>query len=133
MSDPGRQPLLRVRDLKVQFRTGSRGPFRKPTVVHAVDGISFDVPRGTTFGIVGESGSGKSTTALAIMRLAPITHGTIELAGARLSEAEGSELLGPAPAGPDHFPGSLFLAQPAHARRRDRSRAAGPYEYRRSG
>ena len=93
MSDPGRQPLLRVRDLKVQFRTGSRGPFRKPTVVHAVDGISFDVPRGTTFGIVGESGSGKSTTALAIMRLAPITHGTIELAGARLSEAEGSELL----------------------------------------
>ena len=93
VSDPGRQPLLRVRDLKVQFRTGSRGPFRKPTVVHAVDGISFDVPRGTTFGIVGESGSGKSTTALAIMRLAPITHGTIELAGARLSEAEGSELL----------------------------------------
>jgi len=87
------QPLLKVRDLKVHFRTGSRGPFRKHTFVHAVDGVSFDVPKGTTFGIVGESGSGKSTTALAIMRLAPITGGTIDLAGARLSEAEGSELL----------------------------------------
>ncbi|MFH0993395.1 MAG: ATP-binding cassette domain-containing protein, partial [bacterium] len=38
-------------------------------VVKAVDGVSFDVPRGKTIGVVGESGCGKSVTALSIMRL----------------------------------------------------------------
>ena len=54
--------ILEVRNLKVDFHT-SEG------VVHAVKGISFDIPRGRTIGIVGESGSGKSVTSLSIMRL----------------------------------------------------------------
>ncbi|HVM16180.1 MAG TPA: ABC transporter ATP-binding protein [Gaiellaceae bacterium] len=54
------EPLLRVEDLRVQFRTG-RG------TVHAVNGISFEVGRGETLGIVGESGCGKSVSSLALL------------------------------------------------------------------
>ncbi len=59
------EALLQVRDLQVHFPLGS-GLFKAKSFVRAVDGVSFSVRRGTTFGIVGESGSGKSTTALAI-------------------------------------------------------------------
>jgi oligopeptide/dipeptide ABC transporter ATP-binding protein len=57
-------PLLRVKDLRTQFEVGGR-------IVHAVDGVSFEVARGETVGIVGESGSGKSMTALSALRLVP--------------------------------------------------------------
>jgi oligopeptide/dipeptide ABC transporter ATP-binding protein len=58
------EPLLSVRDLRTQF-------FTREGVVHAVDGVSFDVQKGRTLGIVGESGCGKSVTALSIMGLIP--------------------------------------------------------------
>jgi peptide/nickel transport system ATP-binding protein len=61
----GSGPLLEVRDLRVVFRR--RG---KPDRV-AVDGVSFDVPRGQIVGLVGESGCGKSATAMAVMRRLP--------------------------------------------------------------
>ncbi|MGJ4889400.1 ABC transporter ATP-binding protein [Bradyrhizobium sp. HKCCYLRH3099] len=70
-----REVLLDVNDLVVHFPAGRRNG--KPSFVHAVDGVSFRVRRGTTFGIVGESGSGKSTTAQAVMRLVPATSGQI--------------------------------------------------------
>ncbi|MGJ4998815.1 ABC transporter ATP-binding protein [Bradyrhizobium sp. HKCCYLS3077] len=70
-----REVLLDVNDLVVHFPAGRRNG--KPSFVHAVDGVSFRVRRGTTFGIVGESGSGKSTTAQAVMRLVPTTSGQI--------------------------------------------------------
>jgi peptide/nickel transport system ATP-binding protein len=62
--------VLRVDGLKVHFERDRRSPFEPREVVHAVDGVTFAVRRGTTFGIVGESGSGKTTTALAVLRLA---------------------------------------------------------------
>ncbi|MFD2816823.1 ABC transporter ATP-binding protein [Paracoccus aerius] len=78
--------LLSVRDLKVHFPVGNRG------TVHAVDGVDFTIPHGKTLGIVGESGSGKTTTALAIMRLAPITGGEIDLDGTPISRIQGEDL-----------------------------------------
>lgn len=86
------QNLLVVKDLTVQFQRRRSNPFAKPEVVHAVDGVSFKVRRGSTLAIVGESGSGKTTTALSIMRLAPITSGSVTLDNQPLSTLEGDDL-----------------------------------------
>ena len=71
-------PLLDVRNLKVHFPV-SRGTLlrREHGAIRAVDGLSFSVGRGETFGLVGESGCGKSTTARAILRLVPPTDGEV--------------------------------------------------------
>ncbi|MEO5573353.1 MAG: dipeptide ABC transporter ATP-binding protein [Gammaproteobacteria bacterium] len=69
--------LLRVNNLKTWFQTGQG-------LLHAVDGISFEIRRGETFALLGESGSGKSLTALSIMRLLPAAgnvSGVIQLDG----------------------------------------------------
>jgi peptide/nickel transport system ATP-binding protein len=84
--------LLDVNDLVVHFPAGRRRLLGAPSKVHAVDGVSFRVQRGTTFGIVGESGSGKSTTAQAIMRLIPATSGQIVFGGDDIAEFRGERL-----------------------------------------
>jgi oligopeptide transport system ATP-binding protein len=78
-------PLLAVNDLKVHFPF-SRGPIwnRHHGVIRAVDGVSFSVEKGKTFGLVGESGCGKSTTARAILNLVPRTSGAVLLGGQRI-------------------------------------------------
>ncbi len=83
--------LLRVQDLKVHFPLG-KTLFAERRFVKAVDGVGFEVPKGTTFGIVGESGSGKSTTALAVMRLVKLTAGTVELGDDAVGSLEGEAL-----------------------------------------
>ena len=79
--------LLQVRGLKTWFDT-DRGLFR------AVDGISFDVPRGRTVGLVGESGCGKSVTSLSLMGLVASPPGTVTADSIRF---EGQDLLGLSP------------------------------------
>jgi oligopeptide/dipeptide ABC transporter ATP-binding protein len=84
------EPLLSIRDLAVEFRT-------EDGVVHAVDGISYDVFRGETLGIVGESGSGKSVSTLALLGLIPqppgrIVSGTAVFKGTDLLKMGRSEL-----------------------------------------
>ena len=86
------ETLLRVRGLKVHFELKRPHIFASPPVVHAVDGIDFEVRRGTTFGIVGESGSGKTTTALAAMRLVQATGGEILHNGIDVLKLEGEAL-----------------------------------------
>jgi len=78
--------LLDVRDLKVHF------PLGPDATLHAVDGVSFAVEEGDSFGIVGESGSGKSTTAQALMRLVEPTSGSVRLQDRDITHLGGAEL-----------------------------------------
>ena len=76
--------LLEVRGLRTYFDT-DRGLFR------AVDGISFDVPRGRTVGLVGESGCGKSVTSLSVMGLVASPPGQV---AAEAIKFDGRDVLG---------------------------------------
>jgi len=67
--------ILEVKNLKVHFNLNS-GWFKSQKIVHAVDGVSFDIYEGETLGIVGESGCGKSSLARALVGLNKITSGS---------------------------------------------------------
>ena len=85
--------ILDVRDLQVYFPF-VRGHLwnREHGFVRAVDGVSFQVGRGETFGLVGESGSGKSTTARAILGLVELTGGTVVLDGKSIGGLDSNEM-----------------------------------------
>ncbi|MFS0728245.1 ABC transporter ATP-binding protein [Paenibacillus sp. 1P07SE] len=75
------EPLLEVRGLSKHFEVGKGWFNRNPARLKAVDGISFKVYTGETFGIVGESGCGKSTTGSLILRLMQATAGEVLFEG----------------------------------------------------
>ncbi|HEY0420098.1 MAG TPA: ABC transporter ATP-binding protein [Acetobacteraceae bacterium] len=66
--------MLSIRDLRVTFGAGA-------SLVHAVDGVSFDVADGETFGLVGESGCGKSTILRALCGLNRTWTGDVRIGG----------------------------------------------------
>ena len=91
-ADEQDRPLLKVRNLRVEFKTKSNIFSRQKSSVKAVDGISFDIKRGETLGLVGESGSGKTTAALAIARLLEASGGEVNLNNVDLLQLESEDL-----------------------------------------
>jgi peptide/nickel transport system ATP-binding protein len=82
--------ILTVDSLKKYFVVGHRGFFkREPITVKAVDGVSFAVREGETFGLVGESGSGKSTVAYTVIGMYRPTAGRLTFRGESLFSADG--------------------------------------------
>jgi len=86
------RPLLEVQALKKYFPL--KGGFfgGRKSVVHALDGVSFDLARGETLSVVGESGCGKSTLGKTILRLLEPTDGAIMLDGERVDNLPRSQL-----------------------------------------
>lgn len=74
--------ILRVENLKKHFVIGQKGTIERQAItVKAVDGVSFSVSQGETFGLVGESGSGKSTVAYIAVGMYTPTSGTVYFHG----------------------------------------------------
>ena len=90
MAKTDKKPLLEVKNLKTHF-------FTEDGVVHAVDGVDFNVYPGEILGLVGESGCGKSVTSLSVMRLvsAPgkILEGEMLLDGIDLRKLSEEEMM----------------------------------------
>jgi len=92
MTAPMASPLVEVRDLSKAFDVSA--PWlarvierRAAQFVHAVDGVSFTIPRGKTLGLVGESGCGKSTVARLLVGLHTPTSGQVRLDGIDMTQA----------------------------------------------
>jgi len=90
------EALLEVRDLYKHFPVTQSllGTMRRESkeVIHAVDGVSFDVHPGETLGLIGESGSGKTTLGWAVARLHDSTSGTLRLSGKDITRLRGKDL-----------------------------------------
>jgi len=91
-SATGAQPLVDVRDVKMHFPITSGLFNRQVGSVKAVDGVSFSLQEGETFGLVGESGSGKTTVGRLIMGLHTPTDGEIMFDGEDITSYSKSEL-----------------------------------------
>lgn len=85
-------PLLEVEDLRVWFPI-RRGVLRRRVGwAKAVDDVTFSVSAGSTMALVGESGAGKTTTGRAVVRVQPVTSGTIRFKGRSLTGLDGTDL-----------------------------------------
>jgi peptide/nickel transport system ATP-binding protein len=85
-------PLLQVDDLVKQYRLPRQHLLASPTLVPALQGVSFALHAGRSLGVVGESGSGKSTLARLVMALERPTAGTVRLGGQDLQALDAAGL-----------------------------------------
>jgi peptide/nickel transport system ATP-binding protein len=93
-------PLLRVRDLAKFFDVSppliTRALQRQGrSILRAVDGVNFEIPKGKTFSLVGESGCGKSTVARLVVRLYVPTRGTVEYEGVDVGDLNSRRAMAP--------------------------------------
>ena len=114
--------LLEIRDLKKYFPVPSGALGKAHEYVKAIDGVSFDVDDGETVGLVGESGCGKTSLGRCLVRLSRADRRNRYLRGSGAVVAVGIGDARKAPQDADDLPGSLCIAQSAHARRRDHRR-----------
>jgi oligopeptide/dipeptide ABC transporter ATP-binding protein len=84
--------ILEMKDAAMHFPV-KRGVLSTRAVVRALDGVSLSLPRGETFGLVGESGCGKSTLGRCILRLNPLTAGSIAFDGVPISGLSARQFL----------------------------------------
>ncbi len=91
-AQPGSEPLLAVREVKVHFPI-RKGIFKRTVAqVKAVDGVSLDIRAGRTLALVGESGCGKTTVGKAILQLIRPDSGTVRFDGVELTALRGSAM-----------------------------------------
>ena len=83
--------VYEIKDLKKYYEI-NLGLFKKPKIVKAVDGVSFNVKKGEVLSIVGESGCGKSTTAKLILKIEEPTSGQILFEGKDITKLQHNEL-----------------------------------------
>ncbi len=88
----GNRPILEVENLTKYFKVGGGLLGGKALTIRAVDGISFSVRAGETFGLVGESGCGKTTLGQTIIRLYDPTSGSIRFDGKDISSLSGAKM-----------------------------------------
>jgi oligopeptide/dipeptide ABC transporter ATP-binding protein len=88
----GNGALLSLENLYKHFPVRRSFFSREMLKVHAIDGVSLDVPRGKTVGLVGESGCGKTTLGRVVLRLIPPDAGRIRFEGRDITTLAGEEL-----------------------------------------
>lgn len=118
------QYILMVNQLKKYFPI--KGGMVGKTVgqVKAVDGVTFNLKRGTTMGLVGESGCGKTTTGRTILRLSgEKTGGQVLFNGKEVYDLSTKEMRKMRTKNADHLPGSVFQPFSPSSCRRDHRRS----------
>ncbi len=85
-------PLIKVLNLKKHYPLKKVKLFESPGSVKALNGVSFSIRKGETFGLVGESGSGKSTAGHTIARLFEATEGKIIYKNRDITRLKGKSL-----------------------------------------
>ncbi len=86
-----KEAIIQIENLKKHFQV-DHGLLKEKKILKAVDGVTFEIGKGETFGVVGESGCGKSTLGRTITRLYDATEGKIYFSGNEITKLKGKSL-----------------------------------------